>query len=242
MTFSGSVKSLRITAQSIASEMEGRLFGKAGLHRVPGPDDVEDVSRVVEPVLPHPGRFGILRFEGDLVEQAGGTDLPAASGVLEIEGAGAGYADVEREVDGVFPEPRMLKHVVAPAGHPAKGVPEENGHARRLPPVAAAFLPAAVDADLVEGPGDAVPGFGDDVDELRVLAQQREGREAEPVVAPRTPVAAVGGRPPVILVVPADAGDGVLEQARPYPVPLLAVEGVVYLSRSRWRDRRRYRS
>ncbi len=104
------------------------------------------------------------------------------------------------------------KRLYFPTAETLERVGEEHRSMGAVIPVSAALLPSAVLIDLIEHLCDAVIGFRDHIHELGVLGEERERGETKPRIIDAAPVATVGNRPPVVLVIPAHAGDRLFKE------------------------------
>src|SRR3954468_21991863 len=105
----------------------------------------------------------------------------------------------------------MLEEVYFASSHALERVDETHAFTDAVSPVAAALLPAAVFADMVEHGGNAFVGARDHVGQPRILIEQSECCETKARVADARPIAFVSGCPPEIVVAAADPRDGFLE-------------------------------
>ena len=188
----------------------GEIFG--GLRRCLGGDGARGPEQVKNAALGAPEGFGVpssLRVAAFLDHFIDDVGLPdgIAGAITEATGK-----TKEGEVYGMWVKAAVLEEIHLAAARAFEGVNQAQALPNAVGPIAAAFLPCTVGADLFEHVPDAFIGAGNDVGELRIFAEEGEGGETEAGVTDAGPVAFVSGGPPEILVVAADARDGFFQE------------------------------
>ena len=188
----------------------GEIFG--GLRRClggdggRGPEQVKNAALGAHKGFGVPSGLRVAAFLGHFIN-----DVGLADGIAGAVAEATGKAK-ETEVHRMGVKAAVLKEIHLAAARAFEGVNQAQALANAVGPIAAAFLPGAVGADLFEHVPDAFVGAGNDVGELRIFAEEGEGGETEAGVTDAGPVAFVSGGPPEILVVAADARDGFFQE------------------------------
>ena len=105
-----------------------------------------------------------------------------------------------------------VEQVDLPARHLFNRIHEIDRLPQSVPGIPTALAPAVVGTQMRKHPGDPFATAGQYIDQARLFGQQRQGRHTHTRMTDPRPVAFIGRRPPLVLVVPPDARDRLFEQ------------------------------
>ena len=190
-------------------------------------DTAEECIGPVEERFDVEHRIGVARFGSQFAVHTRRADrtaypLVAERAVVEV----AGHAE-QREVSrGIFHTVDQ-EHVDLAVRKALDRIHEHHRLAQAVYRVVASFLPAAFVRDVAHHAADTLDTADHHVGQLRVFVQQRQRRHAQSVEADAGPVAFVGIRPPLVVVVAPHAQNRLFEQPAAQAVALRLGEGRV---------------